>query len=394
MGSEASKSRRSFLGGLTGLGTAAIGLVLAIPGVSYVIDPLLRAGARKGRWIRVADLASLRQDRPTAVSVTGERTDAWLSYTFESDSLEGPGPLPESWIQGGALPADIVAPPADRRRLQYTGGTGDAFTARLHFLNGRLERVLSERWSAQLISFARFVDFRQSNDNVTEPNALGITQIASAGATAQLTYQPREQFLLILGAEGVRNDVRIDIQAHPNRAFPSLAPHTTERLRTDERNLATFAETWWALSPSLALHGSLRFDYSSLPVTDLLDPADTISAARMVSCNQDIAADGAFAAAMLAKFDDRLRKDGPSLYPRLFWETGLIGQVFYLEAEAARVRSTGIGCFFDDAVHEMIGIQNHSWQSLYHFTVGGPIEDTRLETIDAYDHLVTRSQPG
>ena len=206
---------------------------------------------------------------------SGERTDAWLSYTFESDSLEGPGPLPESWIQGGALPADIVAPPQDRRRLQYTGGTGDAFTARMHFLNGRLERVLSEEWSAQLISFARFVDFRQSNDNVTEPDALGITEIASVGTTAQLTYQPRDGLLLILGAEGVRNDVRIDIQAHPNRAFPSLAPHTTERLRTDEGNLASFAEAWWALSPSLALHGSLRFDFSSLPVTDLLDPADS-----------------------------------------------------------------------------------------------------------------------
>ena len=205
----------------------------------------------------------------------GERTDAWVSYTFESDSLEGPGPLPESWIQGGPLPADIVAPPKDRRRLQYTGGTGDAFTARLHFLNGRLERVLSEQWSVQLISFARFVDFRQSNDNVTEPNALGITQIASAGTTAQFTYQPRDEFLLILGAEGVRNDVRIEIQAHPNRTFVTLAPHTTERLRTDEDNFASFAESWWALSPSIALHGSLRFDFSSLPVTDLLDPADS-----------------------------------------------------------------------------------------------------------------------
>ncbi|MCH2470265.1 MAG: TonB-dependent receptor [Gemmatimonadetes bacterium] len=205
----------------------------------------------------------------------GERTDAWVSYTFESDSLEGPGPLPESWIQGGPLPADIVAPPKDRRRLQYTGGTGDAFTARLHFLNGRLERVLSEQWSVQLITFARFVDFRQSNDNVTEPNALGITQIASAGTTAQFTYQPRDEFLLILGAEGVRNDVRIEIQAHPNRTFVTLAPHTTERLRTDEDNFASFAESWWALSPSIALHGSLRFDFSSLPVTDLLDPADS-----------------------------------------------------------------------------------------------------------------------
>ena len=247
----------------------------------------LRAGGRRGAYDGFFATSYRRSDgwrehgHSRELSVfgklgwRGERTDAWLSYTFESDSLEGPGPLPESWILGGPLPADIVAPPEDRRRLQYTGGTGDAFKARLHFLNGRLERVLSEHWSGQLISFARFVDFRQSNDNVTEPNALGITRIASAGTTAQFTYQPSDGFLLILGAEGVRNDVRIDIQAHPNRNFPSLSPHTTERLQTDEGNLASFAETWWALSRSLALHGSLRFDFSSLPVTDLLDPADS-----------------------------------------------------------------------------------------------------------------------
>ena len=178
-------------------------------------------------------------------------------------------------LQGGTLPADIDSPPGDRRRLQYTGGTGDAFTARMHFFNGRLERELSAQWSAQLTSFARFVDFRQSNDNITEPDALGMTDIASVGSTAQLTYHPHDRLLLILGAEGVRNDVGIDIQALPNRAFPAIVPNTTERLRTDEDNLAGFAEAWWAFSPRLAVHGSFRFDYSSLPVTDLLDPTDS-----------------------------------------------------------------------------------------------------------------------
>ena len=75
------------------------------------------------------------------------------------------------------------------------------------------------------------------------------------------------------------------------------------------------------------------------------------------------------------------------MYPRLFWETGVIGQVLYLEAEAAGIRGTGIGCFFDDAVHRTIGIEDHSWQSLYHFTIGGMVEETRLETEPAYNHL-------
>jgi hypothetical protein len=72
------------------------------------------------------------------------------------------------------------------------------------------------------------------------------------------------------------------------------------------------------------------------------------------------------------------------MYPRLFWETGMIGQMLYLEAEAAGMRGTGIGCFFDDEVHRVLGIEDHSWQSLYHFTIGGAVDDNRLQTAAAY----------
>jgi hypothetical protein len=63
------------------------------------------------------------------------------------------------------------------------------------------------------------------------------------------------------------------------------------------------------------------------------------------------------------------------------------GQVLYLEAEAAQVRGTGIGCFFDDGVHEVLGIKNHGLQSLYHFTIGAALTDTRLQTLPPYAHL-------
>ena len=63
---------------------------------------------------------------------------------------------------------------------------------------------------------------------------------------------------------------------------------------------------------------------------------------------------------------------------------GLVGQVLYLEAEEASIRSTGIGCYFDDPVHEVFGIFSRDRQSFYHFTVGGPVEDKRLTTLPAY----------
>ena len=39
---------------------------------------------------------------------------------------------------------------------------------------------------------------------------------------------------------------------------------------------------------------------------------------------------------------------------------------------------------FDDPVHEVFGIVSRDWQSFYHFTVGGPVEDVRLTTLPAY----------
>ena len=119
----------------------------------------------------------------------------------------------------------------------------------------------------------------------------------------------------------------------------------------------------------------------------LLTEADTHEAARTICCHQDIAADGVFALGMLAEFDASLEQYHAMFYPRLFWETGLIGQILYLEAEAAGIRSTGIGCFFDDAMHEVLGIHDHAWQSLYHFTVGGPMDDPRLQTLPSYWYL-------
>ncbi len=111
--------------------------------------------------------------------------------------------------------------------------------------------------------------------------------------------------------------------------------------------------------------------------------------AMMVSCHQDIAGSGAFSLGMLARFKAPITAE-PFRYRHLFWETGMIGQVLYLAAEAHGVRGTGIGCFFDDAVHEILGIKDNQYQSLYHFTVGRPLEDRRLTTYPPYHHLKNR----
>jgi len=140
------------------------------------------------------------------------------------------------------------------------------------------------------------------------------------------------------------------------------------------------------------LRQSMKADFQwqetdAFPGFYLLHEADVRQAAKTLSCHQAIASDSAFSLAMLAEFGENVAAQ-PWHYRRLFWECGLLGQILYLEAEAAGVRGTGIGCFFDDAVYAVLGLEDDRLQSLYHFTVGEPLEDTRIQTLPAYARLV------
>ena len=117
----------------------------------------------------------------------------------------------------------------------------------------------------------------------------------------------------------------------------------------------------------------------------LLQEGDCRELATTVSCGQDIAGDGAFSLAMIADYRDSLATYGASFYRNLFWEAGMVGHLLYLEAEEAGIRATGIGCYFDEPVHAAFGIVSREWQSFYHFTLGGPVEDARLTTLSAYN---------
>jgi SagB-type dehydrogenase family enzyme len=118
-----------------------------------------------------------------------------------------------------------------------------------------------------------------------------------------------------------------------------------------------------------------------------LGHGDLQQPSRVISCHQEIACDGAFSLGMIADFAQTIRRKGAWWYRRLFWEAGVLGQVLYLEAEAAGVRSTGIGCYFDDSFHNLLGLAGDEFQDLYHFTVGTPLEDHRLMTLPPYAHL-------
>jgi SagB-type dehydrogenase family enzyme len=205
-----------------------------------------------------------------------------------------------------------------------------------------------------------------------------------------------------------RSAVAFDGQSsiHVDRAVAMLAATMAEGAPFDALwwsarvHLALFVHRVDGLEPGLyllmrqpesgaRLKAALRRDFLYEPASDRvpllrLARGDCRRLARRLSCDQDIAADGFFSLGMIAEFDRSLEDYGPSFYRQLFWESGVVGQVLYLEAEAAGVRATGIGCFYDDPVHDVLGLTGHAFQSLYHFTVGVPVEDTRLTTEPGY----------
>jgi SagB-type dehydrogenase family enzyme len=175
----------------------------------------------------------------------------------------------------------------------------------------------------------------------------------------------------------------------PPRVHPVLLVHRVSGLAPGLYLL------WRDLDRSAGLRPAMKADLAWEPVAEApedlplfrLAEGDARHLARTINCHQEIASDGAFAVEMLAEFETGLRAHGDWVYRRLHWEAGALGQVLYLEAEAAGVRGTGIGCFFDDAVHDVLGITDRRLQMLYGFTVGAPVEDPRLSTEPAYRHL-------
>jgi Nitroreductase family len=132
---------------------------------------------------------------------------------------------------------------------------------------------------------------------------------------------------------------------------------------------------------------------ADLPLQCLAENTALAGALRTLSCHQAIGSDACFAVSLLAEFDDAVDR-GAWHYRELLQEAGLIGQVLYLQAEAEGYRGTGIGCYFDDAVHELLGLKDSHLQVLYHFTVGQPVVDPRISTEPPYAHRPTLELPS
>ncbi|MGB0696482.1 MAG: nitroreductase family protein [Rhodospirillaceae bacterium] len=146
------------------------------------------------------------------------------------------------------------------------------------------------------------------------------------------------------------------------------------------------------------------FDWTPVPNVHeglhRLTMLDLTRGASKLFCRQGLGGRGAFSVAMIGAFAEALYREGAEGYAALHREAGAIGQLLYLEAEASGLRGTGLGCFLDDAIHDLLGIPAGEtsgslppWQMLYGFSIGGEVRDDRLGSEPAYAHLGDRGEP-
>jgi nitroreductase len=112
--------------------------------------------------------------------------------------------------------------------------------------------------------------------------------------------------------------------------------------------------------------------------------ADARKAAMRLGCHQQICAQSAFALAMLGELDSMLGRSAAG-YDALLREAGRIGQALYLNAAAEGIGASGIGCFFDDPLRDLVGLADQRLQPLYMFTAGPALPELGLIDEPAYD---------
>jgi SagB-type dehydrogenase family enzyme len=101
-------------------------------------------------------------------------------------------------------------------------------------------------------------------------------------------------------------------------------------------------------------------------------------AAAGLSLGQDLAGNACVAFSMIGDLERAARAHGDRGYRYVHFEAGAIGHRLYLAAEALGLGATGIGAFYDEEVHRYLNLAPET-QVVYHFAIGYPVPDARLE---------------
>jgi SagB-type dehydrogenase family enzyme len=102
-------------------------------------------------------------------------------------------------------------------------------------------------------------------------------------------------------------------------------------------------------------------------------------AAAGLSLGQDLAGNACITFSMIGDLERAVRAHSDRGYRYVHFEAGAIGHRLYLAAEALGLGATGIGAFYDEEVHRYLNLEPGQGQVIYHFAIGYPIPDSRIE---------------
>ncbi|CAL94895.1 nitroreductase family protein [Azoarcus olearius] len=323
-------------------------------------------------------------DFPTHRFPESEREEAEILFTIELDDLADEAAPTPSALRAAAAAAEWYgqATVLDPRPMFRWPIIGEVAVATRRADDDAPRRTLSVPCTLPATRKTA------ADTGTAHPSAELLLQRRSAQRFTPEYVMPRSAFADLLRALKPHAGLPWDALGDPARITLVLFIHRVEGL---EPGLYVFSRDGGAAAPLLA---RLQQPFSPQRVEGLGDDLDlrflqqfeTVQLhrlARSLHCHQDIAANACFALGMLAPFDAVVAEDAAA-YRDLFREAGLLGQVLYLQAENLGLRGTGIGCFFDDPVHELLGLDGEAFQTLYHFTVGKAVDDPRIESTPGY----------
>jgi SagB-type dehydrogenase family enzyme len=102
-------------------------------------------------------------------------------------------------------------------------------------------------------------------------------------------------------------------------------------------------------------------------------------AAAGLSLGQELAGNSCVTFSMIGDLELAARTHGDRGYRYVHFEAGAIGHRMYLAAEALGLGATGIGAFYDEEVHRYLNLTPELGQVVYHFAIGYPVPDSRLQ---------------
>jgi SagB-type dehydrogenase family enzyme len=244
-----------------------------------------------------------------------------------------------------------------------------------HFLGGQPNRL-----SVEQIVYPSIENIHASTKRLVEPTSpdVGWQQREHGGFALPLPVASNRTFGEVVRTRRSALDFRGGTESISLSILTTLLASTREPLSAD------FATRSW-VQLYLYVHrvdglapGVYRY-WSKHQELELIKAGEQRFTAAALSLGQALAGNACVAFSMIGDFEGAASTFGDRGYRYVHFEAGALGQRMYLAAEALGLRATGIGAFFDDEVHRYLGLAPKQGQVVYHFAIGYPVRDSRLE---------------